>query len=269
MTVDAADGVPRSSTAWKVVSLLEAVAAHEQGIGVRELARVTGIDKSAISRLFSQLEAMGVVEQSDVLGRFGIGPRLFALAATVRGRDNLWKAAEPILAGLVEKFMETCYLATREHGQVVFREKIDCDQTIRYVIELGQTSPLHAGAGGRAILAGMTAEEVDDFLATTELVALTSDTITDPEVLRHQIGEDRRRGYSVSMGERVVRGSAVAAPYYTADGDCRGSIVFTCPGERFDVRRIPEIADAVLAASRELSTRLGFVAPRAEHDRPR
>lgn len=252
---------PRSSAAWKIVNLLEAVAANEQGIGVRELARVTGIDKSAISRLLSQLQAMGVVEQPETTGRFSIGPRLFALSATIRGRDNLWKAAEPIFLALVEKFQETCYLATREGYNVVFREKIDCDQVVRYVIELGQTSPLHAGAGGRAILAGMPPDEFEAFLTDTELVPLTSGTITDPQELRHQISEDRRRSYSVSMGERVAGGSAVAAPYFTADGSCRGSIVFTCPRERFDVRRIPEIADAVVAASQELSARLGFTGP--------
>lgn len=258
--------VPLSSTAWKIVCLLEAVVASKQGIGVRELARATGIDKSAISRLFGQLQTIGVVEQAEATGRFTVGPRLFALSATIRERDTLWKATEPILTTLVQKFNETCYLATRERDMVIFREKIDCDQAIRYVIELGQASPLHAGAGGRAILAGMTTAEVEEFLATADLKGLTSDTITDPEELRHQISEDHRRRYSVSTGERVVGGSAVAAPYFTADGTCFGSIVFTCPRERFDVRRIPEIADAVVAASQDLSTRLGALPqPDASH----
>lgn len=260
MPAAAVSELSRQTTASRVVRLLEAIASHEQGIGVRELGRETEIDKSAVSRLLGQLQEMNVVEQSEVSGRFDIGPRLYALASTIHGRDTLWRAAEPILRSLAHRFNETCYLATRERDQIVFREKVDCDRTIRYVIELGQSSPLHAGAGGRAILAGMLPAESDAIIASSQLKAITAATITDAGELRRQVSEDRRRGFSISTGERVVGGSAIAAPYYRAGGSCQGSIVFTCPAVRFDVRLAPEIADAVMDAARQLSARLGHTA---------
>lgn len=249
----------RHSTASKLVSLLEALAAHEHGIGVRELARETGIDKSAVSRLFDQLCELRVAEQSEITGRFKAGPRLFALAATIHGRDTLWEAAEPIVRALAARFNETCYLATRELDQIMFREKVDCDRTVRYVIDVGERSALHAGAGGRAILAGLSPDEFEQVVRRTELVALTQQTIVDVDELRHQVEEDRGRGYSMSMGERVIGGCAIAAPFFRPGGTCRGSIVYTCPAQRFDVRSAPEIADAVKQAGRDLSARLGYV----------
>lgn len=249
--------VAKQTTVQKLVGLLEAVANSESGIGVRELARVNGIDKSSVSRLFEQLAQLGMVEQHELSGRFVAAPRLFTIAAKIHARDTLWIAAEPILRGLVDQFNETCYLAIRDNGRVTFREKIDCDQTIRYFIELGLTSPLHAGAGGRAILSGMTPEELEEFLGAGELDPVTGDTIVDPDELRRQVAADGERGYAISMGERVVGGTAVAAPYFGMSGDCRGSIVFTCPSERFNIRRVPEIADAVSRASAQLSQRLG------------
>ena len=45
----------RHNTVARVIMLLEALAAREEGIGVRELGREIGLDKSAISRLFEQL----------------------------------------------------------------------------------------------------------------------------------------------------------------------------------------------------------------------
>lgn len=247
----------RQTTAAKLVQLLEALAAHDKGIGVRELERETGIDKSAISRLFDQLRDLEVATQTEASGRFGVGPRLFALAATIHGRDTLWLAAEPILRRLVAQFNETCYLATRELDQIMFREKIDCDHTLRYVIDAGERVALHAGAGGRAVLAGLPPEEVDEVLERIELSSLTPRTVTDRDKLRRQSAKDRRRGYSMSTGERVVGGCAIAAPYFRADGVCRGSIVLTCPASRFDTRSAPTIAEAVVAASRQLSARLG------------
>lgn len=63
----------------------------------------------------------------------------------------------------------------------------------------------------------------------------------------------------MSMGERVIGGCAIAAPFFRPGGTCRGSIVYTCPAQRFDVRSAPEIADAVKQAGRDLSARLGYV----------
>lgn len=247
----------RYNTAARVLKLLQALAAYENGVGVRELARDIGIDKSAVSRLFDQLGELGLAEQDPTSGVFRAGPGLFALAATLHSRDTLWQAAEPILRNLANRFNETCYLATREHDEIVFREKIDCTHTVRYVIDPGDRAQLHAGAGGRAVLLGLPPAEVEQFLTRCGLPSITTKTITDPDELRRQITEDRRRGYSMSMGERVTTGCAVAAPYYRGNGSCQGSLVFTCPAERFDVRRAPEIADAVIHASHHLSQRLG------------
>lgn len=257
MSVSSSAGTGRTTTVGKIVVLLEAVAMSESGVGVRQLARDTRTDKSAVSRLLQQLESMGVVEQSTVSGQFSAGPRLFALAAGLRGRDSLWRAAEPVLRGLVEQFNESCYLTTRDHGFVVFRERIECTNSIRYVIEQGQRSPLHAGAGGRAILSGLATEEVEKMLVGSPLEPVTVDTVVDPDEIRRQVARDRDQGYSLSQEERTAGGCGIAAPYFSASGECCGSLLYTCPAGRFDLRRAPEIGAAVAAAADALSSRLG------------
>ena len=89
------------------------------------------------------------------------------------------------------------------------------------------------------------------------LERLTDKTVTEPDVLLRMAEEDRGRGWSVSIGERLVGGSAIAAPYFDADGSCRGALVLAIPSERLDHERIPELGAAVAAAARELSARLG------------
>lgn len=248
----------RQSTATKVIKLLESLAEHADGVGVRDASREIGVDKSAVSRIFDQLEEVGFAVQDPVSARYHVGPRLFSLAAAIHGRDTLWQAAEPILRDLVATFNETCYLARRTDDKIVFRDKVDCTHPVRYIIDPGEHAPLHAGAGGRAILLGMDDAEIEAIIDRTGLPAVTPNTITDRDELFRQIHEDRRRGYAMSMGERVPSGSAIAAPYYNTDGTCVGSIVLTCPAERFDIRRAPQIADAVTKASRDLSRRLGY-----------
>lgn len=252
-----AEPVP-SGAVHRAVRLLEAIVTTNGLLGVRALARATGIDKSAVSRLLHQLAEGGMVQPADVSGRYRIGPRLYALAAAVASRDNMWEMARPILDDLVGKFDETCYLAVRDGDEVVFRDKVECLRPVRYVIELGVPAPLHAGAAGRAILAGLTPDDLDAFIGRAELDAVTEHTVTDRDVLRRLIEADRARGYSVSLGERSAGGAGVAAPFFAATGRCAGSLVITMPIMRLDRRRIPVYGQAVMAAASALSALMGY-----------
>ncbi|CAN5356870.1 IclR family transcriptional regulator [soil metagenome] len=258
MTTDISPAGEQRGVATKLITLIEAVAAAEHGISVREVARDTGIDKSTVSRIFNQLEALDVVEQSPITGRFEVGRRLSSLGEVLHTHNSLWGLAEPIVRELVTRFDETCYFIVREGNQARFQERIDCRQAIRYVIEPGQVSPLYAGAAGRAILSGMPPADADRYMQSIALSAVTPQTVTDRAKLDSYLAEDRARGYSVSDGERVAGGHGVASPVFRADGYCVASILWTCPSSRFDESRVPEFGAAVAEAAAELSRRLGF-----------
>jgi len=249
--------------ATKLFTLLEAVAAAPDGISVREVARDTGIDKSSVSRIFNQLAALDVVEQSPLTGRFEVGRRLSSLGEVLHTHNSLWGLAEPIVRELVARFDETCYFIVREGNQARFQERIDCKQAIRYVIEPGVVSPLYAGAAGRAILAGMPIEEAMQYLDSVDVNPMTSETVTDRALLHKFVEQDRGRGYSVSLGERVAGGRGIGAPVLRADGYCVAALLWTCPSTRFDVSRVDEFGTAVREAAAKLSLLLGYSADAA------
>lgn len=244
------------STVARIIGVLEAVATIDGGVGVRSLARETGIDRSAVSRLLLQLAELGIAAPLES-GRYAIGPRLFAIAGAVTSRDELRQAARPSLEALAQRFNETSYLAVLEAGEVVYRDVIESTQPIRYVGELGVAAPLHAGAAGRAILAGMDDDAFERWLAAAALHAVTPATLTDGEALRARRLADRAAGYVVSRGERVVGGAAVAASFVDGSGRVRGSLVVTCPRDRLPAGRERTIGGALVAMTRGLSWRLG------------
>lgn len=252
-------GTPLSSTvAYRVVTLLELVSGREAGTGVREAARLTGIDRSAVSRLLTQLEALGCVEQQADRGVYTAGPRLFSIAAAVRSRDSLWNAAKPIVAGVTARHNETCYLTARQGDFVVFRERVEARQTIRYVVELGVPFRLASGAAGRAILSALPGAEVSRIL-DDGLERFTDASITDPVAYRNQLEADRALGYAVSIGGWVPNGAGVASPYFDASGRCVGALTVSAPADRLSPAVVPEVGRTIRAASRELSRRLGHL----------
>lgn len=257
MTIEQA-GNEQRGVAPKLITLIEAVAAAPHGISVREIARDTGIDKSTVSRIFTQLETLDVVEQVAITGRFVVGRRLTSLGEVLHTHNSLWGLAEPIVRELSARFDETCYLIVREGNLARFQERIDCRQAIRYVIERGQMSPLYAGASGRSILSGLPPEEARAYLDDVEISTITPETLTDRVQLQLLVEEDRALGYCVSNGERVAGGHGIGSPVFRADGCCVASIVWTCPSSRFNPDRIPEFGAAVKAASLKLSKLLGY-----------
>ncbi len=126
------------------------------------------------------------------------------------------------------------------------------------MVELGRPVPLHAGAAGRAILAGLPEEEIRALIGTAPLPAVTPNTIRDPAEILDRAASDRNRGYTVSTEERVSGGASVASPFFDHTNRCQGSVVFTAPLTRFDPDRSDEIGRAVAATARELSNRLGY-----------
>lgn len=241
----------------RIVTLLGLVSRHEGGIGAREAERASGIDRSAVSRIFRQLESLGWVEEVDGRGTYTVGREMFAVAAAVRERDSLWRAAEPMLRALTDRFDETTYLTTRRDDHVVFQAKVDCTQRIRYVIELNEPFPLTTGAAGRAILTALPRNEVDDVIARG-LTAYTATSITDPDKYRVQLERDRRLGYVYSKSGWIPRGAGVASPFFDSSGSCVGAITVSAPADRLTASAARDIGPAVRDAARQLSLRLGY-----------
>jgi DNA-binding IclR family transcriptional regulator len=243
----------------RLVRVLDAVAQSDGPLGVREIARLTGINRSVVGRLLIQLKEMGMLEQSEPGGAYAVGPHWYSLSALVVAQDSLNQAARPILASLVNRFNETCYIATREETGVAYRIKEECTQQVRYLVELGVVTSLHAGAGGRAILMAMTAHERDEALAAISFEKVARNTITNRDRLEQRLAADAVRGYSVSVEERSNGGSGVAAPFYSANGRCAGAVVLTRPAARHSDATLPLLGQAIIEAADALSRRLGHV----------
>lgn len=235
--------------------MIEAVVEAGRPIGPRALARITGIDRSAVGRILQQLDAIGVLIGGD--GRYQPGPRLFMLGRTLSALDTLPSAAGSVLDELVSQFDETSYVCTLHGDSAVFVYECQSSKPLRYVVELGKPVPLHAGAAGRAILAGLPEPQARALLGSERLPALTEQTITDIGELLATRACDLRRGYSVSREERVEGGVAVAAPFFDNRNRCQGSVVLTCPLSRFVDSSESSIGEAVRLAAETLSARLG------------
>ncbi len=190
------------------------------------------------------------------------GPVYFGLGAAVRAQDSLWQAARPYLQEIVARHDETTYLTALQGHSVIFQEKIESSQPVRYVVDLGDPFRLTTGVAGLAILSALPSAEVEEILAEP-IPRYTDNTVTSPDQLRRELAKFRREGYAMSIGRWTRDGGGVAAPFFRADGSCGGAIAISGPASRI-TPRIAALAASVVWASSMLSRRLGYVPAKPE-----
>ncbi|MFC3244942.1 IclR family transcriptional regulator [Gordonia humi] len=193
--------VPNNGT-HRITTLLALIGRTEGGIGPREASRITGIDRSAISRIFNQLELLGWVQEVGERGTYTVGPEMFSVAAAVRERDSLGRAARPLLEMLTDRFDETSYLAVRHADHLIFEDRVDCTQRLRYVVEINEPFPIMTGAAGRAILSALPRDEATQLIASA-LPSAVSSTTADFEEYQSELNRDRSLGYAYSRGGKM------------------------------------------------------------------
>nr|WP_271211749.1 IclR family transcriptional regulator [Rhodococcus wratislaviensis]GLK37931.1 hypothetical protein GCM10017611_47960 [Rhodococcus wratislaviensis] len=229
----------------RIVATLNEVACRPDGApwGVRELAETLGGSRSTVNRILQGLTEQGLAAR-DANGNYTAGQRLRVLANRLLDRHPLLGSARSIIDTLSRSCDATALLALYDPsaGRCFVAMVTMAPGPVRYNLGPGTVIPLHAGAAGRAILAELGIDAVDE----SALTAFTEDTVTDRPGLERILAEDRAAGYTISVGQHFALAAGVAAPFRF--GGLLGAVSVTRP--RFDTtdddlrRFVPQVQDA-------------------------
>jgi IclR family transcriptional regulator, acetate operon repressor len=241
----------------RVIDILEVTAASRDGVPLKDLSLRVETPKSSLLPLLRTLSARGYLEQGRA-GEYRLGRRAVELAVRSQGHRGLVEVARPTLTALMRRTGESAFLTTlaADAAAVVFIDVVESEELIRYTVTVGQRSPLHATANGKAILAVLPEAERDALLKTLVLKRYTDRTLTTLPALRASLDDARAAGVCISIDE-IVRGAAgIAAPVYDRDGRVAGACAVGGPTDRIRPRVRQLVAD-VKATAREITTLLG------------
>jgi DNA-binding IclR family transcriptional regulator len=120
-------------------------------------------------------------------------------------------------------------------------------------MHVGKVLPLQAGSAGRVLMAWD-----DDALRqvlSSPLESFTELSVTDPEVLRADVENVRRDGWSYTEGERDEGAAGLSAPVFDAAARLVGAMTISGPMSRVTRAAADAWADE-LVRSAETATRL-------------
>jgi len=241
----------------RVLSLLEWLAENPGQHGVREIARATSMQKSTAHRMLAALGKHHWVRQAAEDGKYSIGLKVLQLASAVLGRNTLLDVAAPICRELAQSAGEAVYVGVREGDHVVIIHKVGGLRGIRFEEDVGTRAYLHTTAIGKAILAGLTDDEIISALKPAGLPRRTSSSIHQWKALARQIAGIRRSGFAESDEENYIGALGIAA----AVRDHTGQVVAAITVAGLKSRMLGErhaIVGLVRQAAARISLELGF-----------
>jgi DNA-binding IclR family transcriptional regulator len=243
----------------KAILVLNCFSPENEILGVGEISRITGYTKSTVSRLLSTLESHGCVERIGGPGRYRLGYRLYLWGLISSGHNNLATIAKPVMEQLRDKCGEEVALYIVEGEKRVCVERVASVHEIAKVAPVGTYYPLHAGASGRVLLAYLPDEKRKKFFHGKRLDRLTPLTITDRKALEKDLESIRKKGYAISRGEREPDAFSVTAPVWDASSRAVASLSISGPNFRLTDQKLEKYIIWVLAASEEISRKLGYI----------
>jgi IclR family KDG regulon transcriptional repressor len=238
--------------------ILEAMGRSDNPQSLAEITDAVQLPKTTVHRLLETLQCEGYVEQNPITRQFLLSSKILELASSFLGRLDVREVARPILMELWQQSQETVHLGLLDNGEVLYVEKLESPHTIRMYSEIGRRAPLHCTGLGKALLANLPAEEIEQIVARRGLQRYTENTLVDQISLLEEIATIRSRGVAFDNEEHEKSVRCVAAPVFDAQGQVIAAISIAGPAFRMTAERQQDLEPYVVKAAQRISRRLGY-----------
>lgn len=265
------EGTPKTNTRGsqaihRALSVLGCFTVDSPTVSLTEISRQVGLTMPTAHRIVKALQTADFVAQDALTGRYSLGPAVMSLARVMMqrsGNEELVTAAVPYLEQLRSSSGETVGLHSAiSEGRYCVAELVS-RHPIKLSTGVGHTYDLYVAATGKAILAfsdEATVERVFTNLANDD--GSGPFRKPHPAQLRRELELIRERGYAITLGEVIASANSIAAPILDEEGFAIAAINITGPADRWTLEHIEAHADELLAATRAVSVRLGYVTDR-------
>jgi DNA-binding IclR family transcriptional regulator len=178
---------------------------------VTDLSRATNLHKSIVTRMMSTMAQEGFVVQDPATRSYGVGPQAFAVGSVYQPYAVLHRLGHPVMEDLVAKSGHSVAIGVPTGKQFMVLHSIQGNGSLRVAFEPGERPYFHAASIGKALLSGMTDDEVREIVGPNPLPKVTQHTIESLEALFEDLEQVRESGVSETREEALVGIGGVAS----------------------------------------------------------
>lgn len=242
----------------RALDILELFLEGDGTLSAPEVTRRLQLPRTTVHELLTTLAARSyLVQIPDQTGRYRLGVRAYQLGSRYAEQLDLAAEGQQVAREVAETCDETVHVAVLEDTDVIYIAKVDSTHAVRMVSAAGRKLPAHCTSVGKMLLASLPPAELESRLADRELVAMTQNSITQPQALLAALADIRERGVAAEHRESNPDVSCVAAPVRDSAGNVVAALSISVPMIRWSEQREQELAELAAKGAGDLSERLG------------
>jgi DNA-binding IclR family transcriptional regulator len=212
----------------RALDIMEVLDSHGE-LGITEIAKILGMEKSTVYRALNTLKVRQYVSQDPDTLRYANSYKLFEMGHNVARNTGLPKMAYRFMRQLAAAAKGAVNLGVRDGRKVVYIDKIESDETVKVCMKIGQGIPLYCTGLGKSLLAFMPDQEVLSLFGREPFEQFTHTTHKNVNSLLEDLAAIRKRGYSIDDEEHILGILCVAAPAFNARGETVAAISIATP----------------------------------------
>lgn len=219
-------------TVVKALRILAELSTSTNALSAATLAQRLEIPRPTVYRYLDTLADEGLVALLD--GKAIVTPKLAAILTTPRNHLTLMQVVQPVLNELVDVSQETASAHIRSGSVRRCVAEVEGTRGVRWARGVGFAAPIWSGAVGHVMMGTLSEAEMDAILASSNIQAYASMSITDPSELKRLALLANSKGWSGSVNETVEDACAIAAPVLSPQHDLLLVVSLYAPSSRYD-----------------------------------
>jgi DNA-binding IclR family transcriptional regulator len=245
------DRVKTTDTALDIIETIEEL----EGPTLSDITDKHDIAKSTAHRhLQTLLHREYIVKEGST---YHLSLKFMRLGEHSRHRRPEYPLIKSTVDDIARETQEQAQFFIEEHnrGRYVYFQR--GERAVRTGSLVGRAAPLHTGSSGKAILAFLPDERIQEIIDDVGLEPMTEHTITDEYELWQEIEEIRERGYAFNDSEYIEGVRGVGAPVMHPGGNVLGGLSVSGAANRLSGTRFrEELPNLLLGLVNELEVNI-------------
>ncbi|WP_447732417.1 IclR family transcriptional regulator [Pseudomonas shirazensis] len=235
--------------------ILKALAELSPSTSLSRLAEHVGMPASKVHRYLQALIASGFAEQDRATNHYGLGREALRVGMAALGSIDVLKVAALPLSALRDALNESCFIAVWGNQGATVVSIEPAVRAVTVVTQIGSVLPLLSSSTGLVFAAHLPERETVD-LRERELAAMTQTF----DAYQPLLAGIREQGLHHVHGLLMPGVDALSAPIFNAMGHIVAVMTVVGPTSIFHADEHGPAAQQLLAATRDISWRMGYAA---------
>lgn len=236
-----------SETTFQVVEALRGL----DGGTIEELSEYLGLAESTVHRHLATLRKHDYAVRDGEEYHVGLG--FLTVGEHARRRTLAYPMIKKKVDTLAAETGERAQFIVEEHGQRVYLYTNVGESAVQTGATTGKRGELYTSAAGKAILANLDSERVEEIIADRGFSTSRENAVRSRSELDEELERIQNRGYAFNRQETTEGVHAVGAAVTDANNEVVGALSIAGPANRVKGERFTEtLPERILGTTNEL-----------------